>query len=295
LVAPDRLRFDFVHDQKVTDEVLQNIETEINNVILANYPVRAEEKSLKQAQQEGAMALFGEKYGERVRTIVIAENGNRYSYELCGGVHVRETAEIGAFVFVSEGSVSAGVRRVEALTGRGAVEYVQNSLNTLGHISGQLGTTPDKVVERVSALQEELFTTKKQVEKMRRELARQSFEAMISKLDTNNGIQSLVAQIDDLPMDTLREMSDWFRGKVKSGVIVLASELEGRPQIVVAVTDDLSKQGWHAGNLIKEIAAVVGGGGGGRPTMAQAGGKDVSKLPDALKLARQLIAKQANT
>jgi alanyl-tRNA synthetase len=146
-VAPDRLRFDFVHDAKVPDDELRAIEFEINEVILANYPVRAEEKSLKQAQQEGAMALFGEKYGGRVRTIVIADNGQRYSYELCGGVHVKETAEIGSFVFVSEGSVSAGIRRVEALTGRSAIEYVQRSLDALGEIAGHLSTTPAQVAE----------------------------------------------------------------------------------------------------------------------------------------------------
>jgi alanyl-tRNA synthetase len=232
LVAPDRLRFDFVHDRKVGDEELKAIEAEVNQIILANYPVRAEEKSLKQAQREGAMALFGEKYGERVRTIVIAMNGERFSYELCGGVHVNETAEIGSFVFVSEGSVSAGIRRVEALTGRGAVEYMQRSLDALGQVAGQLGTTPDQVAARVAALHEELTATRKQITQLRRDLARYKFEQMIGKLETINGFQALVAQVDDVPIDTLREMSDWFRNKVKSGVMVLGSEIDGRPQIV---------------------------------------------------------------
>jgi alanyl-tRNA synthetase len=293
LVAPDRLRFDFVHDQKVTDEELKAVESEVNQVILANYPVSSTEKPLQQAQQEGAMALFGEKYADVVRTVVIADNGTRYSYELCGGVHVAETAEIGSFLVVSEGSVSAGVRRVEALTGQAAVDYVQHSLDTLHNVAAHLATTPDQAVERVVSLQEELSATRKQITLLQRELARYNFERMIGNLENISGVQALIAQVDDVPMETLREMSDWFRDKVESGVMVLGSDVDGRPQLIVAVTDDLTKQGVHAGKLIKSVAAVVGGGGGGRPTMAQAGGKDSSQLPAALKMARQLIAEKA--
>lgn len=290
LVAPDRLRFDFVHDEKISEDVLKGIESEVNQVILANYPVYAQEKTLKEAQQEGAMALFGEKYGERVRTISVSANGSRYSYELCGGVHVRETSEIGAFVFVSEGSISAGVRRVEALTGEGAVAYIQQRLDMLGHVAAQLSTTPDHVLERVVALQDELNSARKQIAQLRRELARATFDQMITSLESIAGVQALVAQVDDVPLDTLRDMSDWFRGKVSSGVMVLGGNVESRPQLVAAVTDDLVKRGLHAGNLVKALAVVVGGGGGGRPTMAQAGGKDPQKLAEALESARQLIA-----
>ncbi|MCB9451916.1 MAG: alanine--tRNA ligase [Anaerolineaceae bacterium] len=290
LVAPDRLRFDFAHDQRVTPEELSQIESEVNSVILANYPVHSEEKPLAQARAEGAMALFGEKYGETVRTIVIAEDSDRYSYELCGGVHVGETAEIGAFLIVSEGSVSAGIRRIEALTGHGAVEYVQRSLDTLGHVAARLGATPDESAHRVEALQDELATSKKHIAQLQRELARNRFNEMIGNLETINGVPALIAQLDGLPVDTLREMSDWFRDRVPSGVLVLGSAADDRPQLVVAVTDDLTKQGLHAGKIIKDIAAVVGGGGGGRPTMAQAGGKDTAQLGAALAKARQLIA-----
>jgi alanyl-tRNA synthetase len=248
---------------------------------------------LSEARAEGAMALFGEKYGDQVRTITVAKDDSRYSYELCGGVHVGETAEIGAFVLVGEGSVSAGIRRVEALTGHGAVEHVQHSLNTLGHLASQLNTTPDAVGERVAALQNELSAAKKQVAVLQRDLAKRQFDALLGKMEPVNGAQALIAQLDDVAPETLREMSDWFRSQVKSGVMVLGSVSDGKPQLVVAVTDDLSKRGYHAGNLIKQIAAVVGGGGGGRPTMAQAGGKDAAKLPDALAAARQLLANQA--
>jgi alanyl-tRNA synthetase len=291
LVAPDRLRFDFAHDSKVTPEELQAIEAQVNDVIMQNFQVKSVEKPLAEARHEGAMALFGEKYGDTVRTIsIIGENGDRYSYELCGGTHMPETAEIGPFLIVSEGSVSAGIRRVEALTGSSALDYIQENRSTLGHLASQLGTTPDHVGERVSGLQDELSQAKKQVEKLQRELARRQFDQLIGTMEPVDGTQALIAQLGEVTPETLREMSDWFRNAVKSGVLVLGSISDGRPQLVVAVTDDLTRKGLHAGNLIKQIAPIIGGGGGGRPTMAQAGGKDASKLAAALENARALIA-----
>ncbi len=287
LVAPDRLRFDFAHDQKVTDTELAEIEKQVNDIILQNYAVSAEEKPLAQARQEGAMALFGEKHRERVRTITVARNGSRYSYELCGGVHVKETAEIGLFVIISEGSVSAGIRRVEALTGRGAVEYVQHNLNTLSEIAHQLGTTPDQEAHRIEAIQSELAAARKQIAQLQREIAWTQFSQIAP--ENVKGVTTVGAQFDGLTIDHLREVSDWFRDRYKSGVLVVGSVIDGRPQILVAVTDDLTKKGLHAGNLIKEIAAEVGGGGGGRPNLAQAGGKEPGKVPQALAKARHLI------
>ncbi|MFO7324049.1 MAG: DHHA1 domain-containing protein, partial [Chloroflexota bacterium] len=293
LVAPDRLRFDFAHDARLTPEQLRQVETEVNDIILRNYPVVAVEKPLAQAREEGAMALFGEKYGEQVRTITIACNGDRYSYELCGGTHVSETAEIGPFVIVSEGSVSAGIRRIEALTGYGAVQYIQDHLRQLNRLAAQVGATPDTLSERIEGLQNELAQAKKQIERLQREQARSQFDKLMQQSEAINGAKVLIAQLPETPVDTLREMSDWFRNAAGSGVMVLGTVTDGRPQLIVAVTDDLTKQGLHAGNLIKQIAQIVGGGGGGRPTMAQAGGKDASQLPNALKAARDLIA-QAN-
>jgi alanyl-tRNA synthetase len=290
LVAPDRLRFDFAHDARVTPEQLHAVESEVNAAILTNYPVIAQEKSLAEARADGAMALFGEKYGDRVRTISVARGQDRYSYELCGGVHVGETAEIGAFVFVSEGSVSAGIRRVEALTGRGAVEYIQTQMSALNQLAAQLTTTPEHVSERVAALQTELANAKKQIAGLQRDLAKRSFDALLATAHAVNGYQVLVARADDTSPDNLRDMSDWFRSAIKSGVLVIGGVIDGKPQLLVAVTDDLTKKGVHAGNLIKQIAPVVGGGGGGRPNLAQAGGKDPSKLDEALDTARHLIA-----
>ncbi len=292
LVAPDRLRFDFAHDGKVTPEQMSVIEAEINAIILANYGVQSEEKPLEQARQEGAMALFGEKYGDVVRTVSIA-NGTRYSYELCGGVHVKETAEIGLLVIVSEGSVSAGIRRVEALTGRAAREYIQHNLNMLHRMAQRLGSTPEDAENRLIALQDEVAANKREIITLRREIARYNFNRLTESMESVNGVQALIAQVNDVTMDNLREMSDWFRNKVNSGVMVIGSVVDNRPQLLVAVTDDLTKQGLHAGNMIKSIAGVIGGGGGGKPTMAQAGGKDSQKLPAALETARQLIAENS--
>ena len=290
LVAPDRLRFDFAHDQKVSDDELRDIEAAINEAILQNYAVTAENKSLDDARREGAMALFGEKYADEVRTISIASNGNRYSYELCGGVHVGETAEIGTFIFTSEGSVSAGIRRVEALTGRAATQFIQESLDRLHALAGQLGTTPEHAQERLSTLQEELNASRKQLNELQRKLAKFNFDEMLTNTEQINGKQALIAQLDGVPMDTMREMADWFRNKVDRGVLVLVSDINQKPQIIVSVTDPLIQEGVKAGNLIKPIAQVVGGGGGGRPQMAQAGGSDSSKIPSALDKARELIA-----
>ena len=291
LVAPERLRFDFSHFEKVTEAELAAVASEINLAILQNYRVQAEQKSLEQARQEGAMALFGEKYDETVRTVSIENDSHRYSYELCGGLHVRETAEIGSFLFVSEGSVSSGIRRVEALTGQAAADLTRQKLAALNRIADQLGTSADLAVDKIIALQTELGAARREIENLRRRLAKDSFNQMLDKqLESLDGKQALIARLDGAPMETMREMSDWFRNKVKNGVLVLASDVKGKPQIVVAVSDELVKDGIRAGDLIKPIAKVVGGGGGGRPQMAQAGGRDSSKISAALKKARELIA-----
>lgn len=291
LVAPDRLRFDFSHPEKVGDEELAAVSAEISRAILNNCAVTDAAKSLEQAQEEGAMALFGEKYGDTVRTVAIEDGAERVSYELCGGAHVKRTAEIGNFVFTSEGSVSAGVRRVEALTGKAASAYLLTQLETLNAVARQLGTVPAQAPNRIRDLQTEFGEARREIETLRRKLARDSFNTMIEhKLEKLNGVQALVAQVDGTPMETMREMTDWFRNRVDSGVMVLASDINGRPQIVVAVSDALVKDGIRAGDIIKPIARIIGGGGGGRPQMAQAGGVDSSKIQAALDAARSLIA-----
>jgi len=291
LVAPDRLRFDFSHPEKLADEELAALAAEIRAAILENYPISAAYKTLEQARGEGAIALFGEKYADTVRAVSIAHGDDRYSYELCGGAHVDSTAEIGGFVITSESSVSAGIRRVEALTGEAANVYVQAQLNTLNAIARQVGADPAAAADRIRGLQSDLGAARREIENLRRKLARDSFNSMIEgNLESLNGVQALVAELDNTPMETMREMTDWFRNRVEAGVMVLASDNDGRPQIVVAVSDSLVKEGLRAGDIIKPIARIVGGGGGGRPQMAQAGGADSSKIPEALAAARDLIA-----
>ena len=292
LVAPDRLRFDFSHPERVSQAELAEIAAQVNASVLANLPVRAEIKSLAQARKEGAMALFGEKYGESVRAVIIGSGSQRESYELCGGVHVASTAEIGSFVFTSEGSVSAGIRRVEALTGAAASAHLSQQAHKLEAIARQLGSAPEHASQRISELQAELTQARRQIDTLRRRQAKRDFDDMLDRqLESLNGKQALLAQLENTPPETMREMTDWFRSRVADGVMVIASDIQGRPQIIVAVSDGLVSRGIRAGDLIKPIARVVGGGGGGRPQMAQAGGRDSSKIGAALDMARDLIAK----
>jgi len=293
LVAPDRLRFDFSHDAPVTAEQLQQIAANINGEIMADYPVVISEKDQATAKSEGAMALFGEKYGDRVRTVVIDDHGKKVSYELCGGTHVRSTATIGSFVFTTEGSVSQGVRRVEALTGSGAAQFVAQQMQTLRSAANELTTTPDEVPTRIHALKDEVAGLKHEANALRRRLALLEFRRLYETREAVNGSSILIAQVEEVNAETLREMTDWFRDQAKSGVVVLATVNEGKPTLIASVSDDLTKK-VQAGNLIKAIAPIVGGGGGGRPTMAQAGGKDARKVGAALDEARSLIQKGLN-
>ncbi|MCD4684756.1 MAG: alanine--tRNA ligase, partial [Anaerolineae bacterium] len=290
LVAPDRLRFDFSHDNAVNPDELDQIAQRINAAILANMPVTAEETTLDEARAQGAMALFGEKYGEDVRTINIWQSNNdRYSYELCGGNHVNSTGVIGTFVFTSEGSVAQGIRRIEALTGRAAETYIRRRIQQVQRTAAQLGTTPDALGDRVTALQDDLKAQQQENNTLRRRVARLEFEDLLRQTEEVGGVSVLVAQVSPTASDTLREMTDWFRDKVDSGVVVLGMVAEsGKPQLIAAATPDLKKR-VHAGNIIRAAAKIVGGGGGGRPDMAQAGGKDPDKLDDALQHAANLI------
>ena len=291
LVAPDRLRFDFTHGERVSSAEIREIEAMVNAAILANGQVCATHKTLEEARREGAMALFGEKYGGEVRTIAVSgANGKRFSYELCGGLHVAQTAEIGPFALISEGSVSAGVRRVEALTGKVAYDYFADKRQQLEEVAKTLGTISYHLTDRIQALQEELSQHKQRNTELERALAKQQFQARLAQRETISGILALVTQFNGTPMATLREMADWFRTQYSSGVLVLGSAHEGKPQLLATVSDDLQAQGLHAGQLIRAIAPSIGGGGGGRPGMAQAGGADPAGIPAALAEARRYLA-----
>lgn len=283
LVAPDRLRFDFTHPEALTPEQIEEIEAGVNRRILDSYPLTIQYKPLQEAMAEGAMALFGEKYGEIVRTVAIGDEiEGVYSYELCGGTHVSETGDIALFLITSEGSAAAGIRRIEAVTGRKAYELVQRRFRTLKQAAAVLELPVDQIPERIEALQTELEHTRRQIERLRREQAAEEFQRQLAAPETVSGVPVVTSLLPDADADTLRQMTDRFRSKYESGVVVLGSVSNGRPLIIAAITDDLIKRGLRAGDLVKHAAQVVGGSGGGRPNLAQAGGKDASKLPEAL-------------
>jgi alanyl-tRNA synthetase len=281
LVAPDRLRFDFTHPEALTPEQLARIEAGVNRNILDDYHLNIVLKPLQQAISEGATALFGEKYGETVRTITIGDN-DPFSYELCGGTHVGETGDIGVFLITSESSVGAGLRRIEAVTGRGAYELIQRRFSLLGQVADLLEVTPEQAPLKAQGLLDDLAETRRQVAALRQEMVLTEFSNQLDTVSPVAGVPVLATTLSGADVDTLRLMADRFRQRYSSGVVVLASVIDDRPTLIAAVTEDLVKRGLHAGELVKAIAQPLGGSGGGRPTLAQAGGKDASQLPQAL-------------
>ena len=286
LVAPDRLRFDFTHLSPLRSEELWEIEHRVNEKIREDLPVEPEYLPLDEARRRGAVMLFGEKYGEIVRMISIDD----YSRELCGGTHVRHTGQIGEFVITAEGSVAAGVRRIEALTGRGAEAFVRERLRLLDNLAQTMGVQGvEELDRRVHALLETLQQQRRELEQLRRRLALQEVETLAGKAVSVDGVRVLAAQVEAPDMESLRERIDFLRDRLGSGVIVLGTVVDGKPQLVAAVTKDLVERGLDAGRLIREVAQIVEGGGGGRPTLAQAGGRNAAKLPEALRRVPELV------
>jgi alanyl-tRNA synthetase len=291
LVAPDRFRFDFTHGAMLTQDEIDRISENVNNLILANYPVMVLHKNYKDAVSDGAMALFGEKYGDVVRVIRTGWPDEKpVSMELCGGTHVTQTAEIGSLVIVSEGSVGAGLRRIEALTGRGAQQFVQARLKKLQNAAAYLKATPDEIDRKVLEVMEQAQAVEKELAKARREAAKRDIESLLNDVTNVSGVSVLTAKVNALDSEMLREMSDWLRAKMGSGVVALGAVLGDKPNLLVAVTQDLIDRGLDAGKIVRQAAAHIGGGGGGRPNLAQAGGKDASKLGDALEAVKSIVA-----
>ena len=282
LVAPDRLRFDFSHPQPVSADQLRAIEQAANQAVLANYPVKDRLTGFDRAVAEGALAFFEEKYDDTVRVISIGDGSEDVSQELCGGMHVGTTGEIGPFLITSEGSSAAGVRRVEALTGRAAHAVLANRLAALDTVAAGLRVQPEQTVEAVQRLQEQNRQLERELEQTRAKLSRQQSETLLDHAVRLNGLAVLAQQVEANDVDALRQMTDWFRDKLGSSVVVLGSVINDKPMLVAAATDDAIKKGIHAGNLVRDAAKIVGGGGGGRPNMAQAGGRHADKLPEAL-------------
>jgi alanyl-tRNA synthetase len=292
LVAPDRLRFDFTHPEAVTPDQLSQIEAGVNQHILGDFQLKTAIKPLDQAISEGAMALFGGKYAEHVRTISIG-NEQPFSYELCGGTHVGETGDIGICLIISEGSVAAGIRRIEAVTGRKAFEVVQSRFNTLSQVAKSLGTNPETLPEKANSLLGELDNLQKQVSALRQRLVSLEFDQKLQKTILVNDFTLISTRINDADADSLRLLVDRFRQKFPTrGIAVLASVRDGKPIIIAAVTNDITELGFSAIELVNMVAEPLGGKGGGRPTLAQAGGKDASKLEAALENVENWVKKQ---
>jgi alanyl-tRNA synthetase len=302
LVAPDRLRFDFTHPGTLSPQEIAAIEQGVNNWIYRNDPVTWRWMAYKDAVATGAMALFGEKYGDEVRVVEIgapsAGFASRsplpvFSRELCGGSHVNNTGEIGVFHIGSEGSVGSGVRRVEAVTGRGAHALLQERLDLLHRTASALGVPETEVDRKAQALVEQVSSQQKELARLREDLARQEFKALLAQVvELEGGVKVLAQQVAAADANVMRQMTDWFRNQLGSGVVVLGAGIDGKPQLVAAVTDDLVARGVHAGRLVQAVAKELGGGGGGRPNLAQAGGVDLGGLPAALADVPGLVAAQ---
>ena len=288
VVEPGRLRFDFTHNQQVTHEQVSEIERIVNEQIRSDYPVQATEMSLQAAQAEGAMALFGEKYGSVVRMVRIP---GYESKELCGGTHVERTGQIGAFFITYESSIGSGVRRMEAVTGGGAIEYAQERRDTVSNIAARLQVTPNRAVEQVGTLQEQLREANRRVEELQRRIARGETGALSQQVQQIDGLSVITGRPSVTNMDGMREAGDHLRDKIGSGVVVLGALIEGQPKLLAMVTQDAIGRGLSAGNIIKEIAPAIEGRGGGPANMAQGGGKNPDGLDAALGMVTQVVAR----
>lgn len=287
-VSADRLRFDFTHFAAMTADEIKEVERLVNDAIFASYDVHTDEMSIDEARNRGAMALFGEKYGEVVRVVDMGG----YSIELCGGAHLKNTAQVGSFKILSENGVAAGVRRIEAVTGKEALKHYQAQEDEIKEICRLVKSTPDKLLSRLEQLLAEQKETAKELEKLKAKMAGGAADEMLSGKVEIGGVAVLAAEVKDMDGNALRTLGDQLKQKLGSGVVVLASGKDGKVNLMAMATDDVVKKGVHAGNIIKAAAAVCGGGGGGRPNMAQAGGKDASKIADALEKAKAVVAEQ---
>ena len=287
-VDGDRLRFDFSHFSAMTADEIAQVESIVNEKIGESLPVKTEVMSVEDAKKTGAMALFGEKYGESVRVVKIGD----FSTELCGGTHVANTGVISAFKILSESGVAAGVRRIEALTGNGVLAYYNELEDKIEKAARTVKATPANLIEKLEHLMAEMKALQSENESLKSKAAKEALGDVMDKVVEIKGVKLLATEVDGVDMNGLRDLGDQLKGKLGEGVIVLISNTEGKVNLVAMATEGAMSSGAHAGNLIKGIAALVGGGGGGRPNMAQAGGKNPAGIHDALMEASKVLEGQ---
>ena len=284
----ERTRFDFSHGQAMTTEELKKVEEIVNAKIAENLPVETKVMSLEEAKKTGAMALFGEKYGDTVRVVMIGD----FSRELCGGTHVGHTGEIASFKILSESGVAAGVRRIEAITGNNVTAYYQEMEERLNAVARVLKTSPATLLDRAEHLMAEMKVLQSENESLKSKAAKDALGDVMNQVKEVKGVKLLAASVAGVDMNGLRDLGDQLKAKIGEGVIVLISDCDGKVNMVAMATQGAMDKGAHAGNLIKGIAALVGGGGGGRPNMAQAGGKNPAGIPDAIAKCEEVLAAQ---
>ncbi|MEA4816591.1 MAG: alanine--tRNA ligase [Lachnospiraceae bacterium] len=288
LVTPERLRFDFTHFMAMTDEEIKQVESLVNEKIFESLEIDICEKTIDEARKMGAMALFGEKYGDIVR--VVSMGG--YSIELCGGAHLKNTSQIGSFKIVSENGIAAGVRRIEALTGENTLKFYQHTEDELKTACSLIKAAPENMVKRIEDILAREKELSRELESIKSKLAKSSVSDMLQNAEEIKAVKFVAAEVKDADAGTLRTIGDEIKASLKKGVIVLAGEKDGKVNLLAMATDDAVKLNAHAGNIIKAAAAACGGGGGGRPNMAQAGGKDASKIKEALNVAKETLKEQ---
>ena len=288
LVTPDRLRFDFAHFSPMTPEEIEKVEQIVNEEIQAALPVVTKVMPIEEAKKTGAMALFGEKYGDNVRVVSMGD----FSVELCGGTHVANTGNIMTFKILSEAGVAAGVRRIEALTGEGVFRYYKKLEQEMNEAAKLMKATPATLTEKINHMLAEIKELSSENESLKSKLAKDSLGDVASQVTDINGMKFLATAVEDVDMNGLRDLGDQLKNQLGEGIVVLASAKDGKVNLIVMATDAAMKQGAHAGNLIKAIAPCVGGGGGGRPNMAQAGGKNPAGIREALAKAVEVAKEQ---
>ena len=282
------LRFDFTHFSAMTPEEIKRVEDIVNEEISAGLPVLTKVMNIEDAKKTGAMALFGEKYGDNVRVVSMGD----FSKELCGGTHVANTANIALFKIISETGVAAGVRRIEALTGQGVIEYYNKVEAELNAAVSAAKCEPSQLVKRIEGLQDEIKELQRENDKLKNQMAKDAMGDVMDKVVEVGGVKLLAVKLDNVDMNGLRNLGDQLKAKLGEGVIALASAVDGKVNLITMATDGAMAKGAHAGNLIKAIAGHVGGGGGGRPNMAQAGGKNPQGIDAALEEAKNILESQ---